>query len=209
MSIIDDCITYISPLFKDDFSGHDLDHTLRVYNNALLILKKENQGDKEVVSLASLLHDVDDYKLFNTENNYNARYFLDSVNYPKNKIEDIINIINSISFKGKDSVIPSSIEGKIVQDADRLDALGAIGIARAFSFGGVHKRKLYDLDNLNKNKVLSFEDYKASNSDTLSHFYEKLLLLENMMNTKYGRKIAGKRTKFIKKYIKEFYLEIE
>lgn len=208
MNIIQECIKYITPLFENDSSGHDLDHTLRVYNLSLEILKKEKKGDKEIISLASLLHDVDDYKLFNTENNYNARNFLKNINYNDKKIEEIIMIINSVSFKGKDSVIPFSIEGKIVQDADRLDALGAIGIARAFAYGGAHNRKLYNLNNKIK-KSLTFEEYKTSNSDTISHFYEKLLLLENMMNTKYGKKLAKNRTKFTKKYLKEFYKEVE
>lgn len=208
MNYIQECIKYITPLFEKDCSGHDLDHTLRVYNLSLLILKNEKRGDKEIISLASLLHDVDDYKLFKTENNFNARTFLKSINYNDEKIEEIITIINAVSFKGKDSVILFSIEGKIVQDADRLDALGAIGIARAFAYGGAHNRKLYDLNNKIK-KSLSFEEYKSSNSDTISHFYEKLLLLKNMMNTEYGKKLANKRTKFIRKYLKEFYKEIE
>ena len=207
MNVIKKCIEYISPLFEKDFSGHDIQHTMRVYKTALKINEFE-KGDKLIVSLTALLHDVDDYKLFSTEDNENARRFLNSLSLSSDEKDQIIDNINSIAFKGKESIVPKTIEGKIVQDADRLDAIGAIGIARAFSYGGKHDRKLYDLDKDVK-KDLSFEEYKKQNSDTLSHFYQKLFLLEDMMNTDYAKKIAKKRTEYIKEFVDEFLLEIE
>ena len=143
-TIVDETISYVKEFFEQEFSGHDFYHTLRVYNLAQYIANIE-KCDRELVCLSALLHDVDDYKLVGKEAEpfYNAKKFLRSKNYPDNKIEKICHIISQVSFKGKDTVTPDTIEGKIVQDADRLDAIGAIGIARTFAYGGNHKTPMH------------------------------------------------------------------
>ena len=153
-------IQYVKEFFKKEYSGHDYFHTMRVYKTAKEIALKEN-ADIEIVSLVALLHDVDDFKLSKDtyKNKDNARKILIANNFSKDKINLICNIIEEISYKGTDSVSPSSIEGKVVQDADRLDALGAIGIARAFAYGGNHNRIMYDPEILPK-LVMNEEEYR-------------------------------------------------
>lgn len=208
INIVDSAIEYVKEIFKNDFSGHDYFHTMRVYNLAVTIAKSEN-ADLELVSLAALLHDVDDAKLSPDTHSekVNAVSFIKSHNLPKDKIDKICAIINEISFAGTDSVTPKSIEGKCVQDADRLDAIGAIGIARAFAYGGNRNRQIYNpdikpLENMNSESYI-----KNENSTTINHFYEKLLLLKNMMNTNTAIKIAQKRNDFMKAYLDEFFAE--
>ena len=133
----------IKKLFSNDFSGHDYYHTERVYKNAMAIADHIS-CDKEIVALAALLHDVDDPKIFSTQNNHNAKQIMKEINITAKTEAEVISIINNVSFKGTGASVPRSIEGKIVQDADRLDALGAIGIARAFAYGGSHQRLLHD-----------------------------------------------------------------
>lgn len=206
MDNIDKIKEYIFDLFKNDFTGHDYYHSIRVYNNAMKISKKYN-CDIELISIASLLHDVDDVKLFNTTNYENARFILEKLNYQNDFIEKAIKIIKDVSFKGKDSVIPETIEGQIVQDADRLDAIGAIGIARTFAFGGSHNRPIYD-PNVMPRVNMSSEEYRNSNNPTINHFYEKLFLLKDLMNTKEAYEIAKQRDEFMKNFVEEFYKEI-
>ena len=229
--IINNAKNYIIKIFKDDSSGHDFEHSLRVHKNALdissIILKeqKDNPNFKLnlfIIELSALLHDVDDYKTknYNKDNPFqNLDLFL-----KENKITNehdiklIKEIISDISFKAGETKSPESLEGKIVQDADRLDAIGAIGIARAFAFGGSKNRKLYDNDNiyeLSKRNFepfdmsnISFEQYKNKKTDTVTHFYEKLLKLEKMMNTEQGKIIAKKRNEFMKKFLLELFGEI-
>ena len=226
--IIDNAKEYIKEIFKDDSSGHDIEHSLRVLKNAMdisdnLLLKNKDLNLRTfIVCLSAILHDVDDYKIknYNKDNSYqNLLKFLESNNInDKKDIELIKEIISEVSFKAGETKIPKTLEGKIVQDADRLDAIGAIGIARAFSFGGSKKRKIYDVKNIeelykrnfepfNMDNV-SFEQYKNERSDTVTHFYEKLLKPENMMNTEQAKIIAHKRTEFMKNYLKELYREI-
>lgn len=208
INIVDSAIEYVKEIFKNDFSGHDYFHTMRVYNLAVTIAKSEN-ADLELVSLAALLHDVDDAKLSpdTHKEKSNAVSFMKSHNLPKDKIDKICAMINEISFAGTDSVTPKSIEGKCVQDADRLDAIGAIGIARAFAFGGNRNRQMYNPDikplkNMNNKEYINNE-----NSTTINHFYEKLLLLKNMMNTNTAINIAQKRDDFMRAYLDEFFAE--
>lgn len=208
INIVDSAIEYVKEIFKNDFSGHDYFHTMRVYNLAVTIAKSEN-ADLELVSLAALLHDVDDAKLSpdTHKEKGNAVSFMTSHDLPKDKIDKICAMINEISFAGTDSVTPKSIEGKCVQDADRLDALGAIGIARAFAFGGNRNRQMYNPDikplkNMNNKEYINNE-----NSTTINHFYEKLLLLKNMMNTNTAIKIAQNRDDFMRAYLDEFFAE--
>ena len=219
---------YIINIFKDDSSGHDTEHSLRVFKNAIDISKNILSNNKEIkinifiIAISAILHDVDDYKLNNynkKEPNRNLLNFLEQNEIINHKDIDLIKeIISEVSFKAGETKIPKTLEGKIVQDADRLDAIGAIGIARAFAFGGSKKRKMYKVDNINDlekrnfepfdmNNV-SFENYKNNKSDTITHFYEKLLKLKNMMNTDQAKFIAHKRTEFMKLYLKEFFGEI-
>ena len=229
--IINNAKKYIVKIFKDDSSGHDFEHSLRVHKNALdissIILKeqKDNSNFKLnlfIIELSALLHDVDDYKTknYNKDNPFqNLDLFLKENKITnKHDIKLIKEIISDISFKAGETKSPESLEGKIVQDADRLDAIGAIGIARAFAFGGSKNRKLYDNDNiyeLSKRNFesfdmsnISFEQYKNKKTDTVTHFYEKLLKLEKMMNTEQGKIIAKKRNEFMKKFLLELFGEI-
>ena len=185
--IVEKAKEYIKLLFENNSDGHDYNHTIRVYDLAKKIATKYD-CNVLVVSLASLLHDVDDYKLFDTNNNENARKFMKSIDLDDNIIENVCNVINSISFsKNKDKVV-DSIEAKIVQDADRLDAMGAIGIARTFAYGGGHNRSL---------------------KESLNHFDEKLLLLKERINTKEGKEIAEERHSFLIEYLNELRKETD
>ena len=185
--ISDKAIEYITDIFKDNADGHDLNHSVRVYKNAVRILNAYPDADGLVVELAALLHDVDDHKLFNTFDNANARKFLVDNSIDSEKIELICEVINSVSFSKNKGVRPKTIEGCIVQDADRLDALGAIGIARTFAYGGKHGRSI-----------------EAS----VEHFHEKLLLIKDMMNTSEAKKIANERHAFLEAFIDELNNEI-
>lgn len=180
--LIASAMDYIKDVFMNDYGGHDVDHTLRVYQNAMKIADTEPMCDREIVALVALLHDVDDHKLFETRNNEHARSFLLNHHFNKQQIDHICNIINSISFSKNRGTQPKTLEGQIVQDADRLDAIGAIGIARTFAFGGERKRPL---------------------SSTIQHFDEKLLLLKDEMNTKEGKRLAEHRHHFMLEFLKE------
>ena len=186
-TLIDTTISYIEALFAGSSDGHDLDHSLRVYKNALAIASNYPEADMDLISLSSLLHDVDDHKLFQTENNSNARTFLQKQNVPKETIEEIVKIINSVSFSKNKGKTPETLEGKIVQDADRLDAMGAIGIARTFAYGGKKGRSL---------------------DDSVQHFHDKLLLLRDTLNTDEARDLAAKRHEFMVKFLEELSEEI-
>lgn len=206
--IIENAIKYVHEIFACDFSGHDFYHTMRVYKTAVQIAVREN-ADILTVQLAALLHDVDDIKLSPTTYSVkkNAVDFMKQNKLSDEIINSVCKIIEEVSFAGIDSVVPSSIEGKCVQDADRLDAIGAVGIARAFAYGGNKGRKMYDPDikpmtNMNK------EQYRQNdNSTTINHFYEKLLLLKDMMNTETAKKIAERRHAFMQTYLDEFLAE--
>ena len=179
-------IAYIRELFRGNSGGHDVDHSLRVYRNALLIAEDEPGCDTEIVALAALLHDADDHKLFHTENNANARSFLTARKVAPEKIERICEAINAVSFSRNRGKRPETLEGKIVQDADRLDALGAIGIARTFAYGGEHGRSL---------------------DESVAHFHEKLLLLKDELNTEAARKLAEPRHAFLERFLEEYEKE--
>ena len=197
-------IEFVKKYFENESSGHDYFHTIRVYKMACHIAEKEN-ADKYIVSLAALLHDVDDIKVSpNTNKNKdNARRFLKENHVDEDTINLICEIISEISYKGVDTVPGKTLEAKIVQDADRLDALGAIGIARAFAYGGNHNRVMYDPDikpHLNMNE----EEYRNHVSTTINHFYEKLFNLKDLMNTHSGKELAISRELYMKEYIKQF-----
>ena len=186
--LIENVMKYIESMFQDNADGHDAAHSLRVYRNALHLADCYPDCDKRIVLLAALLHDVDDHKLFDTENNAHARRFLETQNLSTEEIEQICSIINNVSFSKNRGKSPESIEGKIVQDADRLDALGAIGIARTFAYGGKNGRSL---------------------EESLQHFYDKLLLLKHEMNTEEAKRLATERHKYLEGFIAEFKVEAD
>ena len=201
---------FVKNTLVDAEGGHDWFHTLRVYNNAILIAKDE-QVDEFVVALGALLHDIADSKFHDGDESVGpkiAREFLFKHNVDSLVIEHVINIIENISFKKslENTDLFSSRELQVIQDADRLDAIGAIGIARCFNYGGFKNRALYNPD-IKPNLNMSKEEYKNSNAPTINHFYEKLLLLKDKMNTKTGKRIAENRHEFMQEYLKQFYTE--
>ncbi len=190
----------ISAIFSSDFSGHDFQHTIRVLKNAEYIQKQEG-GDLYTIILASLLHDVDDKKISpeTYENKDNARRFLKMIDAENEVINDVLEIISSVSFS--DGKKPLTIEGKIVQDADRLDAIGAIGVARCFAYGGSKKRPIY-YDN-------DFSSDKKENCDSgVAHFYSKLFKLESIMNTGTAKILSRERTEFMSGFLLQLSKEI-
>ncbi len=205
--IIDRAAAYVREKFENEYSGHDWFHTLRVFKTATRIAEAEG-ADVETVQLAALLHDVDDRKLSpeTYEDKANARSFLSANNVEESKIIEICRIISEISFV--ENCIPSTPEGKCVQDADRLDAIGAIGIARAFAYGGNHNRLMYHPD-VKPNLNMSKEEYVNSKSTTVNHFYEKLFKLTDMMNTDTAKSIAKERDEYMRGFISEFMDEWE
>jgi uncharacterized protein len=192
--MIERAMDYARKVFAGDASGHDFDHTLRVYRLATTIAKEEN-ANLEIVQLAALLHDVDDRKLSpqTYENKDNAVTFLRKNGVEQEKIKRIIQIISQISFSAGNGA-PSTLEGMCVQDADRLDAIGAIGIGRAFAFGGSRGRQIHDPEGKDK-------------TTTIQHFYDKLLLLKDRMNTESGKKLARQRHQFMEDFLHRFYAE--
>jgi uncharacterized protein len=181
--IVKEVTEYIRTLFQGNSDGHDFDHTMRVYRTAMEIADSEPDCDRQIVALAALLHDADDYKLFATADNANARAFLDSQNVDEATAIKICTTINSVSFSKNRDKCPELLEGKIVQDADRLDAIGAIGIARTFAYGGKHGRTL---------------------DSSIAHFHEKLLLLKAMMHTEKAKEMAESRHAFMESFLQEW-----
>lgn len=208
-NLISSTVQFVRDTLKNAEGGHDWWHIHRVWTNAKLIAKTE-KADLLTVELAALLHDIADSKFHNGDEEigpFTAGKYLQSVNVEAEVIEHVQQIIRHISFKSSfDKATFYSPELAIVQDADRLDAIGAIGIARAFNYGGFKGREIYNPEvepNLNMNK----EEYKNSPAPSINHFYEKLLLLKDKMNTATGRKMADQRHAFMETYLQQFYLE--
>lgn len=190
-------------LYKEG-SGHDWFHIKRVYNLAAYICEKEG-GDKFIIKMASLLHDIDDWKFSN--NNKTTESFLESICIDEESIYKIMNIITTMSYKG--GVVNSyqnNLEGKIVQDADRLDAMGAIGIARAFTYGGSKNLLMYN-PHIKPKNFQNLDEVKNLDNHTINHFYEKLLKLKDLINTDTAKQIAEERHRFMEIYLDEFYYE--
>lgn len=207
MDIIDRALAYVEEFFAGEYSGHDYFHTLRVFKMATYIALQE-QADKQIVQLAALLHDVDDRKLSpqTHADKANARGFLEKNGVDPATIARVLTIIDEISYAGKNSVVPSTPEGKCAQDADRLDAIGAIGIARAFAYGGNHNRLMHHPD-IHPKMDMGKEEYYQSRSTTINHFYEKLLLLPQLMNTPTAKQIAMQRQRYMQDFLAEFMAE--
>ncbi len=207
--IIENTKEFVKQTLKNAEGGHDWFHIERVLNNAMLIAENE-EADKFTIALVALLHDIADYKFHNGDEQVGpriAREFLALQNVSEDVIKHVAQIINNISFKGGNTIQEfNSPELAIVQDADRLDALGAIGIARTFNYGGFKGRALYD-PSIAPNLSMSKEEYKNSTAPTINHFYEKLLLLKDRMNTETGKSIAEDRTLFMKRFLDQFYTE--
>lgn len=202
-------IEFVKEKVKNYDAGHDWWHVERVWKNAKYINQFE-QGEPVIIDLATLLHDIADAKFFDGNEKVGpelAKAYLMANSIESSIMEPVINIIENLSFrKSLGQVDYSSKEFDVVQDADRLDAIGAIGIARAFTYGGYKNRELYnpEIPPLN---IISQEEYKKSTSPTINHFYEKLLLLKDQMNTTTGKRLAEERHVFMKKYLDQFYKE--
>lgn len=211
-ALVEKTIAYIKESLKDAEGGHDWFHTRRVFKNTLLIAKDEDV-DVLVVSLGALLHDVADAKFHDGDELIGpkkAREFMKSIKVPSRTLTHVVKIVENCSFKNSLSKSRekgfNSLELQVVQDADRLDAMGAIGIARAFNYGGFSKRTLYDPE-IPPKLDMSKKEYKKSDSPTINHFYEKLLLLKDGMHTDAGKRLAEDRHKFMLAYLEQFYNE--
>ncbi len=207
--IISKTIDFVKETLQGAEGGHDWFHILRVFNTSQLIAKGE-EVDALVVSLGALLHDIADSKFHNGDETIGpkiAQTFLTGLSVEKQVIDHVLRIIENISFKGGNEAQKfKSKELDVVQDADRLDAIGAIGIARCFNYGGFKNRALYDPD-IEPNLQMTKEEYKNSTAPTINHFYEKLLLLKDRMNTQTGRKIAADRHRYMETFLQQFYKE--
>ena len=207
--IINKTILFVKAKLENAEGGHDWFHIERGYKKGLQIADGE-VCDANVLKLGALLHDIADSKFHNGDETIGpktAREFLESENVDQTTIQHVINIIENISFKGGNTEKTfSSLELNIVQDADRLDAIGAIGIARAFNYGGFKNRPLHN-PNIAPKLCMSKEEYKNSTAPTLNHFYEKLLLLKDKMNTETGKQIAKERHRYMEGFLSQFYAE--
>lgn len=210
--LIEATIDYVKAELQSAEGGHDWFHTERVYKTALTLAKEEG-ADTEIVALAALLHDIADSKFHDGDETIGprkAKHFLEKQEVAREDIAQVVQIIENMSFKnalGKSSDY-DSLELRVVQDADRLDAIGAIGIARCFNYGGFKNRALYD-PSIAPNLNMSKEEYKKSAAPTINHFYEKLLLLKDKMHTKTGRQMAAGRHEFMESFLSQFYKEWE
>lgn len=209
--IINKTILFVKNKLDNAEGGHDWFHIQRVYKNALSIAQNE-VCTIQIVQLAALLHDIADSKFHDGDETIGpqmARDFLASEGVAGEVIDHVVNIIENISFKGGNTASNfSSIELQIVQDADRLDAIGAIGIARTFNYGGFKNRALYN-PNIPPNTKMTKEEYKNNEGPTINHFYEKLLQLKDKMNTETGKQIAQKRHQYMEGFLSQFYAEWE
>ena len=209
-TLINNTIDFVKKELKNAEGGHDWFHIERVYKNALHIAKHE-PVDIKIIQLGALLHDIADSKFHNGDETIGpkkAREFLFKQNVSSEVIEHVVKIIANMSFSKSlgTKTLFTSPELEVVQDADRLDAIGAIGIARTFNYGGFKGRAIYNPE-IKPNLNMSKAEYKTSTAPTINHFYEKLLLLKDKMNTKTGKRLAEKRHKFMLQYLEQFYAE--
>ena len=208
-SIVDKIINRIKGQFEDDVTGHDWHHIMRVYNASCYIQSIEG-GNREVVEYAALLHDISDHK-FNggklDEGGKVASSLLEELGVDQKIIEQVKYIVDNVSYKGaKTKAEMNSLEGQIVQDADRLDAIGSIGIARTFAYGGNRGQAIYSPE-MKPTEHETFKEYHLSKTNTINHFYEKLLLLKDRMNTETGKELAKKRHLVMENFLESFFEE--
>ena len=206
--IIDQTALYVRNELGEDATGHDWYHVDRVRRTALHICKEEQVGNPFIIEMAALLHDIPDEKLNETAEAGKNKLdlFFESIALTKDEQNAIVQIIDSISYKGGRKSELKTIEAKIVQDADRLDAIGAIGIARTFAYGGKKGQPIYN-PNINVREEMSLEDYRKGKSSSIHHFYEKLLKLKDLLNTETAKEMAEKRHQMMVLFLEQFYLE--
>lgn len=206
--IIEKTETFVQYELEKNATGHDWFHVDRVRKNALYICEQEKMGDPFIIEMAALLHDIPDEKLNETAEKGQEKLasFLKTLKLSVQEKRHINQIIETVSFKGGRKVVLSSVEAKIVQDADRLDAIGAIGIARAFAFGGQKGQPIYQ-PNLHVREQMNLDEYRNGKSSTIHHFYEKLLKLNDILHTQTAKKLAEPRHKMMEVFLKEFYKE--
>lgn len=199
---------YVRSVLQNEATGHDWYHIERVWKNALLIHKQERAGDLFVIEMAALLHDIPDGKLNPSEEEgwKKLNQYINTLELPDSMVTHILECIESVSYKGGRVTNLKTIEAKIVQDADRLDAIGAIGIARTFAFGGKKAQPLYDPEIAVRGEMTT-EEYRHGKSSSVHHFYEKLLKLRELMNTSAARQLAEQRHEFMEDFLNQFYRE--
>lgn len=206
MNVIEKCELLVKDIYDQFDASHDFQHIERVRKNAQLISAQEGEVRHEIIELAVLLHDVSDVKYSGPEGKLKETDILDQLNLDPADRKWIVSIIESVSFSGGNEKEAATIEAKIVRDADRLDAIGAIGIARTFAYGGAKGRKLYDWSELARQNM-SEADYRTKKTASVTHFYEKLLLLKDLMVTETGKKIALQRHEFMLDFIEQLKIE--
>jgi uncharacterized protein len=206
--IIERTENYVQKEMGQDVTGHDWFHVDRVRKNALHIWNKEQAGDPFIIEMAALLHDISDEKLNDSLEHGEAKLqgFLNTVPLEKEAKHHIKQIINTISYKGGSKTELASIEAKIVQDADRLDAIGAIGIARAFAYGGKKGQQIFD-PSIEVREKMSLEEYRKGKSTSVHHFYEKLLKLKDLLNTQTAMEMAESRQWMMESFLEQFFQE--
>lgn len=205
-TLIEKCKQFVEEIYNQNDASHDFAHIQRVLHNAEMILQQESAADPLVVRLAALLHDIDDVK-YQSDNQATASEILQAIDADRHLSEQVLACIESVSFSGGHAKELTSTEGAIVRDADRLDAIGAIGIARTFAFGGARGRKLYDSDETVR-KNMSEAEYRSKETASVTHFYEKLLLLKDLMVTEEGKRLAEQRHSFMEEFLTQLDSEI-
>ncbi|RLQ92504.1 HD domain-containing protein [Planomicrobium sp. Y74] len=205
-NILGKCRAKVKEIYDTFDASHDWQHIERVFDNAKQIMEKE-EADPFIVELAVLLHDVSDPKYKKDDSDPESE-ILGSLGLPQTQVSQIKQIIHQVSFKGGNGEPPSSPEAMVVQDADRLDAIGAVGIARAFAYGGAKSRKLYDWDEKPRSEMTE-EEYRSKPTSSTTHFYEKLLLLKDTMTTVTGKQIADERHQFMLSFLEQLKKETD
>lgn len=199
--LFNECIQQVRDIYERFDASHDFDHIMRVLKNAEDIAATLPESDLPIIRLAALLHDIDDPK-YAELSNLSAEDVMQRAGMGEETIVRVLTIINSVSFNGGNEKAITSIEGAVVRDADRLDAIGAIGIARTFAFGGARGRKLYDTQEISRSEMTE-EEYRAKETASVTHFYEKLLLLKELMVTEEGKRLAEQRHAFMVAFLKQ------